>query len=251
MSFLNSDAQDQASSNYDAGLRSFMLSVYNWMFAGLLVTGGMAYAVAHTSLREIFFHVVHHGAVARMVPTIPGFIAIFAPLAFIFVLSYGIMKLSRPVVQALFLLFSALMGVGLATVLFAFTETSVVKAFFITASVYGMMSLYGYVTKRSLSGLSSFLFMALTGLIVASLVSMFFHSHGFDLLLNFAGILIFAGLTAANTQEMKLFYQEYAAAGEAVGNLGVAFALSMYLNFINLFQNILQLVGSSSTSSSD
>lgn len=238
----------QAAAAFDAGLRAYMLRVYNWMALALALTGVTAYAVVHTSLRALFFHVVQRGNVFALAPTGLGMVSIFAPLAFVLVLSFGVNRLSRSTVQLLFLLFSVVMGVSMASLLMAYTGASVVRTFFITASLYGVMSLWGYVTNRSLMGFGSFLTMGLVGLVIASLVNMFFPAHGLTVLISFVGVLVFTGLTAYDTQRIKFSYQQYAAVlpADEMGKMGVYDALSMYLNFVNLFQLLLQFTGTRS-----
>lgn len=240
--------QGRAAAAYDAGLRAYMLRVYNWMALALVLTGATAYAVVHTSLRALFFHVVQRGDVFSIAPTGLGMLSIFAPLAFMLVLSFGVNRLSRSTAQMLFLLFSVAMGVSMASLLLAYTGASVVRTFFIAASLYGVMSLWGYVTNRSLMGLGSFLFMGVIGLAIASLVNMFLPAHGLTVLISFIGVLLFTGLTAYDTQRIKFSYQQYAAAlpAEELGKMGVYDALTMYLNFVNLFQFLLQFTGTRS-----
>lgn len=238
----------QAAAAFDAGLRAYMLRVYNWMALALALTGVTAYAVVHTSLRALFFHVVQRGDVFALAPTGLGMVSVFAPLAFVLVLSFGVNRLSRSTVQLLFLLFSVVMGVSMASLLLAYTGASVVRTFFITASLYGVMSLWGYVTNRSLMGFGSFLTMGLVGLMIASLVNMFLPAHGLTVLISFVGVLVFTGLTAYDTQRIKFSYQQYAAVlpADEMGKMGVYDALSMYLNFVNLFQLLLQFTGTRS-----
>ncbi|MBA5725145.1 Bax inhibitor-1/YccA family protein [Bombella favorum] len=238
----------QAAAAFDAGLRAYMLRVYNWMALALALTGITAYAVVHTSLRALFFHIVQRGDVFTLAPTGLGMLSIFAPLAFVLVLSFGVNRLSRSTVQLLFLLFSVVMGISMASLLMAYTGASVVRTFFITASLYGVMSFWGYVTNRSLMGFGSFLTMGLIGLLIASLVNMFLPAHGLTVLISFVGVLLFTGLTAYDTQRIKFSYQQYATVlpAEELGKMGVYDALSMYLNFVNLFQFLLQFTGTRS-----
>ncbi|MCL1561977.1 BAX inhibitor (BI)-1/YccA family protein [Parasaccharibacter sp. TMW 2.1886] len=238
----------QAAAAFDAGLRAYMLRVYNWMALALGITGVTAYAVVHTSLRALFFHVVQRGDAFALAPTGLGMVSVFAPLAFVMVLSFGVNRLSRSTVQLLFVLFSVAMGVSMASLLLAYTGSSVVRTFFIAASLYGVMSLWGYVTNRSLMGMGSFLTMGLIGLVIASLVNMFIPAHGLTMAISFIGVLLFTGLTAYDTQRIKLSYQQYASVlpAEETGKMGIYDALTMYLNFVNLFQFLLQFTGTRS-----
>lgn len=229
----------------DAGLRSYMLRVYNWMALALVVTGGVALAVVNTSLRDVFFRIVSTQSGEMMAPTLLGYVAIFAPLFFVMVLSFGVNRLSRSTAQLLFMAFSAVMGISMASLFFAYTGTSIARTFFITASLYAAMSLWGYVTKRSLTGFGSFLFMGMIGLLIAMIVNMFFHSSMMNLLVSCAGVLIFTGFTAYDTQRIKFSYQQQYVYGgaEMLAKNSIYDALTMYLNFVNLFQFLLQFLG--------
>jgi len=230
----------------DAGLRAYMLRVFNWMAIGLVTTGVVAYGVAETSLRALFFHVVEmpNGVLAQR-PTLLGLISMFAPLAFVMVLSFGINRLSRPAVQGIFVLFSVAMGASMSSLLMAYTGVSVARTFFITASMFGAMSLWGYVTGSNLSRLGSFLFMGLIGIIIASVVNIFLHSNALGMLVSLLGVGIFTVLAAYDTQRIKITYQQSAgyAAPDELGKRSIYDALSMYLNFVNLFQFLLQFTG--------
>lgn len=237
-----------AAEAFDAGLRAYMLRIYNWMAFALFLTAVTAYAVVNTSLRALFFHIVQRGDMFVVAPTALGMVGVFAPLAFVLVLSFGVNRLSRSAAQTLFLLYSVVMGISMASLLMAYTGASVARTFFITGALYAVMSLYGYVTKRSLMGFGSFLTMGLFGLIIASLVNMFLPAHGMTVLISFLGVLLFTGFTAYDTQRIKLTYQQYAAAlpAEELGKMSVYEALTMYLNFVNLFQFLLRFTGSRS-----
>lgn len=234
----------------DAGLRAYMLRVYNWMTSGLLLTGIVSYGVAHSSLASLFWNQVEL-ADGRIVPhpTGLGMLSIFAPLAFVLVLSFGVNRLSRQAVQTLFWLFCAAMGVSLTSVFFIYTETSVVRVFFITAATFGAMSLWGYTTKTDLTKFGSFLIMGVVGLLIAMVVNMFMHSTGLQMLVSVLGVFIFTGLTAYDTQRIKLSYAQFAAyeGVEGAAKRSVYDALNLYLNFINLFQFLLQLTGTRSS----
>ncbi|QCE35591.1 Bax inhibitor-1/YccA family protein [Acetobacteraceae bacterium] len=227
----------------DLGLRSYLRTVYNWMGLGLVITAIAAWTVVHTSLSMLFFHIVG----GQLQLTGLGWAAAFAPLIFVFVLSAGINRLSRSTAAALFVVFSICMGISCSSLLFAYTASSVVRTFLVTSIMFLGLSLFGYVTKRSLSGLGTFLFMALIGLIVASVVNLFLSSDNLDFAICFIGILIFSGLTAYDTQRMKVSYQQYLTwmPQEAVAKQGIYDALSLYLDFINLFQFLLRFLGTS------
>ena len=236
----------------DAGLRAYMLRVYNWMTSGLLLTGIVAFGVSHTSLRDLFYHYVQtaSGAIALR-PTGLGFLAIFSPLVFVMVMSFGINRLSRQSVQTLFWAFCALMGVSLTNIFLIYTDTSVVRVFFITAATFAGMSLWGYTTRTDLTKFGSFLIMGVFGILIAMVVNIFLRSSGLQLMVSFLGVLIFTGLTAYDTQRIKLSYAQFAAyeGVEQAGKRSVYDALNLYLNFINMFQFLLQLTGTRNSSS--
>ena len=227
----------------DAGLRAYMLRVYNWMSSGLLLTGIVAYTIANTSLADLFYRVVPSPIGPRTAPTLLGFVAMFAPLAFTLVLSFGVNRLSRTAVQGLFWAFAAAMGASLANIFVVYAQSSIAQVFFVTAATFAAMSLWGYTTKRDLTGMGSFLMMGLFGIIIASLVSVFVPT--IQPFISIIGVLIFVGLTAYDTQRIKNDYVQYAYAegtdGAAVRS--VFDALMLYLNFINIFLFLLQLFG--------
>ena len=229
----------------DAGLRAYMLRVYNWMSSGLLLTGIVAYAIANTSLISLFYQQVMTPRGIAVQPTILGYAAIFAPLVFTMVLSFGVNRLSRSATQALFWAFAAAMGASIANIFLIYSGASIARVFFVSAATFGAMSLYGYTTKSDLTKMGSFLFMGLIGIIVASLVNMFIGSTALQFAISVIGVLIFVGLTAYDTQRIKGDYQQYAYAEgtDIAAKRSVFDALSLYLNFINLFMLLLQLFG--------
>ena len=232
----------------DAGLRAYMLRVYNWMASGLLLTGVVAYGVANTSLINLFYPLVQtqYGLQRTQGPL--AIVAMLAPLAFVLVLSFGVNRLSRPAVQAIFWAFCAAMGASLTSIFLVYSGESIVRTFFITAGTFGAMSLVGYTTKRDLSAMGSFLMMGLFGVILASVVNFFVHSSGLQFLISIVGVLIFVGLTAYDTQRIKTTYTQFAYTDgvEGAAKRSVYDALSLYLNFINLFMLLLQLTGARS-----
>ena len=234
----------------DAGLRSYMLRVYNWMTSGLLLTGIVSYGIANTSLIELFYQRVQTPRGVAIAPTILGYAAIFAPLAFTMVLSFGVSRLSKTAVQALFWAFAAAMGASLANIFLIYSSESIARVFFITSATFGAMSLYGYTTKSDLSRMGSFLIMGLIGVVIASVVNMFIGSTALQFAISVIGVLVFVGLTAYDTQRIKGDYMQHAYAegtdGAAVRS--VYDALSLYLNFITLFMLLLQLFGNRNSS---
>ncbi len=215
----------------DVGLRQHMLTVYNYMASAVALTGIVAYAAAssQTLMQSIF-------------GTPLAWVVMLAPLAFVLVLSFGIHRLSLFASQALFWTFAAVMGLSLSTIFIVFTGQSIARVFFITAASFGALSLYGYTTKRDLSGMASFLIMGLFGIIIAGLVNMFLKSSGLQFAISVIGVLVFAGLTAYDTQRIKSEYLESDPA-ETAGKKAIMGALALYLDFINLMMLLLQLLG--------
>jgi uncharacterized protein len=231
----------------DEGLRAYMLRVYNWMTSGLILTGIVAVAIAYyPPLHQLFYQDVQTPfGVARNHPTALAMISIFAPLAFVLVLSLGVNKLSTTAVQTLFWAFCAVMGASLTNIFLVYTQASIAQVFFITAATFAAMSIWGYTTKADLSRMGSFLMMGLIGIIIAGLVNMFFHSSALQFAISIIGVVVFTGLTAYDTQRIKANYTQFAyAEGTAqAAKRAVYDALSLYLNFINLFMLLLQLLG--------
>ncbi len=216
---------------FDAGLRQHMLRVYNYMGIGLALTGLVAFAVASTPALYV-----------PIFQTPLKWVVMLAPLAFVFFLSFRMQTISAAKAQVLFWAFCAVMGLSLASVFLVFTGTSIARTFFITATMFGATSLYGYTTKRDLSQFGSFLIMGLIGIVIASLVNLFLGSSVLQFAISIIGVLVFTGLTAYDTQSIKEQYAE-GFGHEANSKMAVFGALSLYLNFINLFQLLLNLTG--------
>lgn len=218
---------------FDAGLRSYMLSVYNYMASGVLLTGIVAMLFAQWE-----------GAPAILFgPGILKWVIMLSPLAFVMVLSFGINRLSTGAAQALFWAFSVVMGLSMASIFFVFTNTSIATTFFATAAAFVSLSLYGYTTKRDLSGFGTFLIMGVVGLIVAMLLNLWLQSSALQLAISAIGVLLFAGLTAYDTQRIKEMYA-YVAGTDMIGKTVIMGALSLYLDFVNMFQFLLSFLGS-------
>lgn len=216
---------------YDEGLRRHMLQVYNYMGLGLAVTGLVAFGVVATpSLYQAIFG------------TSLKWVAMFAPLAFVLFLSFRIERMSASAVQTAFWAFATVMGVSMATIFMTFTGMSIARTFLITAIMFGGVSLWGYTTKRDLARFSTFLFMGLIGVVIASLVNLFLGSTVLQFAISIIGVLVFTGLTAWDTQRLK---SEYAAHHDQETSIKMAVfgALSLYLNFINIFQLLLNFTG--------
>jgi uncharacterized protein len=225
----------------DAGLRAYMLRVYNYMLVGLGLTAGTAWLTANTPIRDLFFQYIPAANAYGL--TMLGMIAIFAPLALVLLLSFRINRMSVAGAQTAFWVYASLVGISVASILLNFTGESVARVFGITAATFGAMSLYGYTTKRDLTGFGSFLFMGLIGVIIASLVNMFLHSSMMQFIISVIGVLVFTGLTAYDTQKIKNYYVAQDD-GTVAGKKAIMGALNLYLDFINLFFMLIQLFGS-------
>jgi FtsH-binding integral membrane protein len=224
----------------DEGLRSYMLKVYNYMGIGLVVTGLVSYFSAQAAVGADG-QLTAWGSLIFQSPLM--WVIAFAPLAFVLVLSFGINKLSGATAQLLFWVFAAVMGLSLSSIFMVYTDASIAKVFFISAATFGAMSLYGYTTKRDLTGIGNFLIMGLIGLIIASIVNIFLASSALQFAISVVGVLIFAGLTAYDTQKLKEMYLYGNYDGEAAAKVSVFGALTLYLDFINMFQFLLALFG--------
>ncbi|AZO30404.1 MULTISPECIES: Bax inhibitor-1/YccA family protein [unclassified Mesorhizobium] len=221
----------QAGAVYDEGLRKHMLRVYNYMGLGLVVTGLVALFVASTP--------------TLYVPIFSSplkWVVMLAPLAFVMLFSFKMQTMSAASAQAMFWAFCAVMGLSLASVFLVFTGTSIARTFFIAATMFGATSLYGYTTRRDLTQFSSFLIMGLIGVVIASLVNLFLGSTALQFAISVIGIAVFIGLTAWDTQTIKEQYAENFDA-ESQQKLAVFGAFSLYLNFINIFQLLLNFTG--------
>jgi FtsH-binding integral membrane protein len=245
----------------DAGLRAYMLHVYNYMVLGLAITGLAAlgiYMLSVTGDAAVAAKVVRNGVeiparvAGNMYLTQVGvalfvsplkWLVIFAPLGLVFALSFGIERMKPATAQLLFWAYAALVGLSLGSIFMVYTHTSVVRVFFITAASFGALSLWGYTTQRDLTGMGSFLIMGLFGVILASLVNLFLASSMLQFVVSVVGVLVFAGLTAWDTQRLKNEYIYGAMEGVVAERAAILGALSLYLNFINLFTLLLQLLG--------
>ena len=231
----------------DAGLRAYMLRVYNWMASGLLLTGVVAYGIANVpSVFDVFYPLRETASGALVhVPGPLAYVAMFAPLAFVLVMQFGVNRLATSTVQALYWAFCAAMGASLTSIFLVYTGTSIGRTFFVSAAMFGAMSLYGYTTKSDLTRMGSFLIMGLFGVILASVVNMFIGSSGLQFAISVIGVLVFVGLTAYDTQRIKTDYIQfsYAEGSDVAAKRSVFDALRLLLNFINLFMLLLQLTG--------
>ena len=222
---------------YDAGLRSYMLSVYNYMASGVLLTGIVALAFAWGGRSSPAAQVFLGGGLL-------SYVIMFAPLGFVFAMSFGQARMQTSTLQALFWGFAVVMGLSLSTIFLVYSGTSIAGAFFSTAAGFAALSLFGYTTKRDLSAFGTFLIIGVVGLFVASLVNLWLHSGPLGLLISAVGVLLFAGLTAYDTQRTKSMYA-HVAGTDMEGRVVIMSALSLYLDFINMFMFVLRLFGSS------
>ena len=217
---------------YDQGMRSYMLSVYNYMAIALLITGFVSFAVASSeALFQLLFgtHLV--------------FVVMFAPLIMVWFVMPKIINYSLEKAQTMFWIYSGLMGLSMASIFMMYTGQSIARTFFITSSVFGAMSLYGYTTKKDLSSWGSFLMMGLIGIVIASLVNLFMQSPAIYFVTSILGVFIFIGLTAYDTQAIKNDYYRCSGNPEIASKIAIYGALRLYLDFINLFITLLRFFG--------
>ena len=219
----------------DAGLRSYMLSVYNYMASGVLLTGIIALLFAPYA-GEVLISQNGRGMSGL------GWLITLSPLAIVFAMSFGVNRMRTSTLQVLFWAFAALMGLSMSTVFLVYTGVSIAQTFFATAAAYVGLSLWGYTTKRDLSGFGTFLIMGVVGILVAMLINLFLQSSAMALAISAIGVLLFAGLTAYDTQRIKSMYS-YVAGTDFAGKSVVMGALQLYLDFVNMFMFLLQLFG--------
>jgi FtsH-binding integral membrane protein len=233
---------DRADMSVDAGLRTFMLGVYNKVALGLVLSAGLAFLTGqYAPVRDLMFRVTADGRLAGF--TLIGMVVAFAPLA---VILFGMMALRNATPRTAGVLYwtiVSLIGASLGVITLVYTGASIASTFLMTAAAFGALSLWGYTTKRDLTGFGSFLLVGLVGLILASLVAMFWNPPGFSFIISVLGVFIFAGLIAYDTQRLKMTYYQLGGDEAAMGVATNYGALSLYINFINLFQFLLQLFG--------
>ncbi|GLK73118.1 Bax inhibitor-1/YccA family protein [Ancylobacter dichloromethanicus] len=240
-------AAGRTQADIDQGLRAYMLRVYNYMTLGLAITGAAALGIymlsvssTPTEYQFAGIYLTQFGATLFGSPL--RWVVMFAPLAAVLFLSFRVDRLSVGAAQSIFWVYAALVGVSLASIFLVYTHESIVRVFFITAAAFGGLSLYGYTTSRSLSGLGSFLIMGLIGILVAMVVNIFLASTMLQFIISVVGVLVFAGLTAYDTQRIKEMY--FAGDDDVVaGRKAIMGALTLYLDFINMFLMLLQLFG--------
>ena len=226
----------------DAGLRAYMIRVYNYMASGVALTGVVAWLTFSAAVVQTAagLQLTAFGQAIFQSPLL--WILVLAPLALVFVLSFGINRLQPGTALMLFFVYAGLLGLSLASIFLVYTGASITRVFFISAATFGALSLYGYTTQRDLTGVGSFMFMGLIGIIIASLVNIFLKSTGLDWAISIIGVIVFAGLTAYDTQSIKEMYSPMDD-GTVGGRKAVMGALRLYLDFINLFLMLLRLMG--------
>jgi FtsH-binding integral membrane protein len=229
---------------YDVGLRAHMLRVYNYMTGGVALTGVVAWLTYQAAVVTNA-----SGAITGLTPfgaTLFGsplkWVLILAPIGFVFFMGFRIGHIQASTARLLFFIFAALMGLSFATIFMVYTATSITRVFFITSAAFGALSLYGYTTQRSLQAMGSFLIMGVFGLFIASIVNIFLGSTMLQWIISVIGVGVFAGLTAYDTQMIKELYDPMDD-GTITGRKSVMGALNLYLDFINMFQFLLQLMG--------
>ncbi len=222
----------------DAGLRAHMNKVYGLMSVAMIITGLVAFAVGSS---EALLSIFRDPLTLR--PNVLGWIVMFAPLGMVFMMGSAVNRMSQAGAQLFFYGFAALMGLSISWIFALYTDVSIAKTFFITAIAFAGLSLYGYTTKRDISAWGSFLIMGVIGLIIAMIVNIFLQSAALDFAVSALGVLIFAGLTAYDTQKIKTMYLQAAQTGAETGKMAIFGALNLYLDFINMFMFLLQFLG--------
>ncbi|AOL24328.1 hypothetical protein Ga0102493_11185 [Erythrobacter litoralis] len=220
----------QGRATYDEGLRKHMLSIYNYMASGVLLTGIVALLAAES------------GITLALANSGLWFVIALAPLGFILAMSFGLHKMSQSTLQIVFWSFATVMGLSMSTIFLRFTDESIALTFFATAGAFAGLSLWGYTTKKDLSGFGTFLVMGVVGLLIAMLLNFFLQSGALALVISVLGVLIFAGLTAWDTQRLKNEYQ-YVRGTQMAGKAVIMGATSLYLDFVNMFMFLLNLLG--------
>lgn len=226
LDYTNTSEQESAVS------KAFLSKVFTWMFAALLISGGLAMYISNSP--EIMLSILHSGL---------GMVIIFAPLIFVLVMSFGLNKLAYPVLVALFIAFAAVMGVSLAFTLARYAHSDIYKAFFSAAGTFGLMAFVGYTTKTDLSKFGSLMMIGFFGILIASLINLFMRSQGLDYLISIIGVVVFTGLSAYDVQKLKNMAASTEHGDVATSKLSIMGALTLYLDFLNLFIFLLRLAG--------
>lgn len=236
---VNDLTGERAVETVDEGLRQYMIKIFNYMGTGLCVTALAAWLVANTPLLAMMYSI--KGNVVSL--SALGWIITLAPLALVFAFSAMMRRASSSKLLLMFYGFSAIMGMSCANILIAYSGESITRAFLISAAMFGAMSLYGYTTKRDLTGMGSFMYMGLWGIIIASIVNIFMQSTGLYYAVSYISVAVFVGLTAYDMQNLKSLYYGVSSDDESRNKVAISGALSLYLDFINLFLTMLRLLG--------
>lgn len=218
--------------------KTFMSSVFSWMFAALAVTSVVAYYFGNSM--ELISMLINPEVGGL---TILGYVVMFSPFAFILIMTFGMNRISYPILLFLFILFSAVMGMSLSFIFLAYTASSIFSTFIAASAMFGVMSVVGYTTKTDLTKFGSIMMMGLVGIVIASLINMFMHSGTMDYIISFVGVLVFTGLTAYDVQKLKNIGAGVELGTAAAGKLVIMGALNLYMDFINLFLMLLRLFG--------
>lgn len=222
----------------NTSIKSFLSNVFSYMTGALAITGLLAYWFGNSEGLMSYLVNFETGGMTML-----GWIVMFAPLAFVLVMSFAFNKLSSFALLGLFILYSAVMGVSLGFIFLAYTASSIASTFFVTAATFGVMAVVGYTTKQDLTKFGSILIMALVGIIIASLVNMFLGSETLDYIISIVGVLVFTGLTAYDVQKLKRIGAGVEYGSESANKLAIMGALNLYLDFVNLFMMLLRLFG--------
>lgn len=218
--------------------KTFMSSVFSWMFAALAITSIVAYYFGNSMELISLLVNVEAGGLSML-----GYVVMFAPLVFVLIMSFGMNRLSYPAILFLFLLYSAVMGMSLSFIFLIYTSGSILSTFVAAAGMFGTMAVVGYTTKTDLTKFGSIMIMGLIGIVIASLINMFLHSDTMSYVISFIGVLVFTGLTAYDVQKLKNIGAGVELGTASTGKLIIMGALSLYLDFINLFMHLLRLFG--------
>ncbi|HRI40797.1 MAG TPA: Bax inhibitor-1/YccA family protein [Bacteroidia bacterium] len=234
----NSPFGQSAAPASQAVSRSFISGVFSWMGIALAISAITAYVFGTDASYMSYLINTERGGLSVL-----GYIVMFAPIGLVLLMGFGINRLSVPALTGVFLVYSVLMGMSLSFIFLAYTQSVIYQVFFISAAMFGVMALLGYTTKTDLTKLGSLLFMALIGIVIASLVNMFLRSPGFSYVISFIAVIVFTGLTAYDVQKLKQIGTQTEAGTEATAKLSIMGALTLYLDFINLFLALLRIFG--------
>ncbi len=233
MQYFNSSTSTVTNSS----VKSFMANVFSWMFAALCITAAFAWYFASSGMVA---HLINPEAQGL---SVLGYVVMFAPLGFVLLMSFGFQRLSYPVLIVLFLLYAAVLGVSLSFILMVYTMSSIFLTFTITAATFGVMAVMGYTTKKDLTSFGSFMMMGLIGIVIASVVNMFMKSDMLDYIISFVGVLVFTGLSGYHVQKLKRIGEGVEFGSESSAKLAIMGALTLYMDFVNLFLMLLRFFG--------